>query len=323
MRPKFAILVILAFTSLTSAPLIAQSTAAANVTAGAFGANYGGGNFTFPARVGVGTASPTHLLSVGPATIPAVQSSFTAVIGDATEGRLGVAAGTGQAAVIRGRSDYAAVNAYNYNAFSPMPLILQDPSFDGGAPSRVGIGTTTPAAKLDVAGDAKISVRAGIGTAPNPSYALDVAGDVNISGNVNAKYQDVAEWVPTTGPVVPGTVVVVSDHGVDGVSASRVAYDTRVAGVVSAQPGITLGTAAAGKAAIATTGRVRVRVDASRGAIAKGDLLVTSDRPGMAMRSEPVDVAGVKMHRPGTLIGKALEPLASGEGEILVLLSLQ
>jgi hypothetical protein len=29
------------------------------------------------------------------------------------------------------------------------------------------------------------------------------------------------------------------------------------------------------------------------------------------------------MHRPGTLIGKALEPLSEGEGEILVLLSLQ
>jgi hypothetical protein len=41
------------------------------------------------------------------------------------------------------------------------------------------------------------------------------------------------------------------------------------------------------------------------------------------MRSEPVEFAGVKMHRPATVIGKALEPLAQGEGEILVLLSLQ
>jgi hypothetical protein len=29
------------------------------------------------------------------------------------------------------------------------------------------------------------------------------------------------------------------------------------------------------------------------------------------------------MHAPGTIIGKALEPLAGGKGEILVLLSLQ
>jgi hypothetical protein len=93
--------------------------------------------------------------------------------------------------------------------------------------------------------------------------------------------------------------------------------------VVSAQPGLTLGEGSSSKATIATTGRVRVRVDATKGAIALGDLLVTSDKPGMAMKSEPVDLGGIKMHRPGTLIGKALEPLASGEGEILVLLSLQ
>jgi hypothetical protein len=41
------------------------------------------------------------------------------------------------------------------------------------------------------------------------------------------------------------------------------------------------------------------------------------------MKSEPLDLGGVKIHRPGTLIGKALEPLAKGQGEILVLLSLQ
>jgi hypothetical protein len=43
----------------------------------------------------------------------------------------------------------------------------------------------------------------------------------------------------------------------------------------------------------------------------------------MAMKSEPLDIAGVKLHRPGALIGKALEALPTGQGEILVLLSLQ
>jgi hypothetical protein len=74
---------------------------------------------------------------------------------------------------------------------------------------------------------------------------------------------------------------------------------------------------------VATTGRVRVKVDATRGPIRVGDLLVTSDKEGVAMKSEPVDLGGIKMHRPGTIIGKALEPLDNGVGEILVLLSLQ
>jgi hypothetical protein len=68
---------------------------------------------------------------------------------------------------------------------------------------------------------------------------------------------------------------------------------------------------------------VKVRVDASENPIRIGDLLVSSDTPGMAMRSQAIDIGGVKIHRPGTLIGKALEPLESGHGEILVLLSLQ
>ena len=165
--------------------------------------------------------------------------------------------------------------------------------------------------------------RVGIGmTAASAAYTLDVAGTIH-GTNVIATYQDVAEWVPAAEEMAPGTVVVVQSGSLNTVSLSRRAYDTSVAGVVSAQPGVILGVAAPSKALVATTGRVKVRVDASHGRIDAGDLLVTSDRPGVAMRSEPIDLGGAKLHRPGTLIGKALEPLAGGEGEILVLLSLQ
>lgn len=147
--------------------------------------------------------------------------------------------------------------------------------------------------------------------------------DLVVDGNIAAKYQDVAEWVPATVAMPPGTLVVLNGAKSNEVMPSTRPYDTTVAGVVSAQPGLLLGEAGASKAKIATTGRVKIRVDATSRPIAIGDLLVTSDKPGLAMRSEPIDVGGVKIHRPGTLIGKALEPLAGGEGEILVLLSLQ
>jgi len=167
--------------------------------------------------------------------------------------------------------------------------------------------------------------RIGIGLVPGtePAAALDVSGDINVSGNINAKFQDMAEWVAAPSSLSPGTVVVVDPRGQNGVVPSTVAYDTSVAGVVSATPGLLLGEPSDSKAKIATTGRLKVRVDASRASIRAGDLLVSSDKPGIAMRSEAIDVGGVKIHRPGTLIGKALEPLESGEGEILVLLSLQ
>jgi hypothetical protein len=152
---------------------------------------------------------------------------------------------------------------------------------------------------------------------------LVVDGTIKASSVIGAVYQDVAEWVPASQPVAAGTVVVLNAAKSNEVMASFRAYDTAVAGVVSERPGIILGTASPAKAQIATTGRVKVKVDATKHAVAVGDLLVTSDKPGMAMVSEPIDLGGVKIHRPGTLIGKALEPLPSGEGEILVLLSLQ
>lgn len=161
------------------------------------------------------------------------------------------------------------------------------------------------------------------GAAPAVALTVNSDGNLKVTGNIEAKYQDVAEWVPAGGQLEPGTVVVLNRAKNNEVTESSAAYDTAVAGVVSTMPGVLLGESGPDKAMIATTGRVRMRVDASRRAIAVGDLLVTSGRPGMAMASEAVDVGGVKIHRPGTLIGKALEPLAEGEGEILVLLSLQ
>jgi hypothetical protein len=120
-----------------------------------------------------------------------------------------------------------------------------------------------------------------------------------------------------------GTVVILDPEQSNQVMASVKGYDTRVAGVVSAQPGIVLGEASANKVMVATTGRVKVKVDATLAPIHVGDLLVTSDCEGLAMKSVPLSLSGVALHRPGTLIGKALEALESGRGQILVLLSLQ
>jgi hypothetical protein len=232
------------------------------------------------------------------------------------------------------------------------------------AAGNIGIGTTAPAVKLDVAGqvrsssggfvfpDGTVQTTASTGSNPSsqwttsganifytagnvgigtsgPTSRLHVAGDgrvtgnLTVDGNIAAKYQDVAEWVPATQQFNAGTVVVLDPTRSNQVTSSSTSYDTRVAGVVSQQPGIMLGEKGDNKVLVATTGRVRMKVDATRAPIQIGDLLVTSDREGFAMKSLPLEIGGARMHRPGTLIGKALEPLTSGTGEILVLLSLQ
>ncbi|HEX7420964.1 MAG TPA: hypothetical protein VF505_13830 [Thermoanaerobaculia bacterium] len=170
----------------------------------------------------------------------------------------------------------------------------------------------------------------GIGVAPAANVRLSVTGDVNVTGSItgtsviNAVYgQDVAEWVGTSQSNGAGTVMVLDRTRNNEVVASMHAYDTAVAGVLSDHAGIVLGKNAPNKVQVATTGRVPVRVDATKHPIRIGDLLVTSDKPGIAMYSEPVEFSGIKMHRPGTIVGKALEPLEKGEGTVLVLLSLQ
>jgi Peptidase_G2, IMC autoproteolytic cleavage domain len=209
---------------------------------------------------------------------------------------------------------------------------------DGTATNqRLGIITGGGVEALVVNNDGRV----GVGIAnPGANYKLDVNGNANITGTmhttgaitadgaitgatVNATYQDVAEWVPSTQKLSAGTVVVLDTNKTNHVLASTRAYDTSVAGVVSDTPGVILGQGSADKLKVATTGRVKVRVDATRAPIRVGDLLVTSGVEGVAMKSVPVDLGGVQIHRPGTIIGKALEPLDKGTGEILVLLSLQ
>lgn len=170
---------------------------------------------------------------------------------------------------------------------------------------NVGISTASPTEKLHVTGNVK------------------VIGNIDVSGNINAKYQDMAEWVESSQQLAAGTVVILDSSKSNQVIASIRSYDSRVAGVISLQPGIALGEQGEGRVLVATTGRVKVKVDATNGPIEIGDLLVTSNKEGVAMKSVPVEIGGVLIHRPGTLIGKALEPLAQGTGEILVLLSMQ
>jgi hypothetical protein len=100
-------------------------------------------------------------------------------------------------------------------------------------------------------------------------------------------------------------------------------YSKAVAGIYSTKPGL-LGTVHTmfdseieQEIPLAVVGVVPCKVSVENGAIAPGDLLVSSSTPGYAMK-------GTNRRRMlGSIVGKALEPLTGGNGTILVLVTLQ
>jgi hypothetical protein len=295
-----------------------------------------GGNTTTSDKVGVGTTAPVSELHVVSQTATVNLRGLTVdhYTNDANAALLtGRKARGTLAAPLAVQTGDLIVNlfpmAYDGSAFinaARIRFLVDGAVSAGSVPTAFQILTGANASgverlRVTSAGDV------GIGTG-SPAQRLHVVGNLRVDGeitgtNIKAQYQDLAEWVPSQSDLAPGTVVIVDRSIGNGVTESSSAYDTSVAGVVSAKPGIILGEGGASKEQVATTGRVRVKVDASAGAIEIGDLLVTSGKPGRAMKSMPIAIAGVTLHRPGTIVGKALERLESGEGEILVLLSLQ
>lgn len=151
------------------------------------------------------------------------------------------------------------------------------------------------------------------------------AGNMNVTNDIVLANADCAEEFDVSVPALsssnPGTVMVVCDEG--SVRPSGTAYDRRVVGVVSGggdyRPGIILDRkeSATERKPIALMGKVFCNVDSTYGAVEIGDLLVTSETPGCAMKAADPSRAF------GAVIGKALRPLHAGQGMIPILVALQ
>ena len=115
----------------------------------------------------------------------------------------------------------------------------------------------------------------------------------NVYGTaVHALYADLAERYTSDSQYPPGTVVVFGTT--TEVTASYQPNDTRVAGVVSTNPAYTMNAGING-VDVALQGRVPCQVT---GPVTRGDLMVSSPIPGVAMANNNPPI--------GAVIGKAL-----------------
>ena len=131
---------------------------------------------------------------------------------------------------------------------------------------------------------------------------------------------DVAERVRASEALAPGDLVGFDVKHPGSYRKTSLPYSHLVAGVISTRPGITLANDLAKALGgsvdqffLVLMGRVPVRATAENGPIHPGDLLVSSSRPGYAMR------CGDTQRCEGAIIGKALEALRGQDGLILVL----
>ena len=290
--------------------------------------------------VGIGTASPAAPFAVnGVGTSQVGYPSVADLFGSNGE-RVRLAIGnTGTSS-----SHSSALTFYGMNGASPQATfeIGTDLSYSGNqnfylwdgrsgqidwftdSAGNFGIGTTAPAAKLEVNGnlisDGSLTVKGQGGVTFSDGTTQSTAFTGVVCGG------DYAESVDVTGDRThyePGDLMVI-DPNVEGkFLKSAQPYSTFVTGIYSTKPGVvgrrqlTDRSNIKDEVPMAMTGIVPTKVSAENGAIKPGDLLVTSSRLGYAMKGTDRSLM------LGAVIGKALGHLDSGTGMIEVVVTLQ
>jgi len=168
------------------------------------------------------------------------------------------------------------------------------------------------------------------------SYAnkarIDKTGKGFFNGGTQTGGADVAELFDVEGPVVnyePGDVMVISESSDRTMEKSSEPVSTRVAGVYATKPGVTLTERNIDDnldqlVPVGVIGVIPTKVCDENGPIKRGDLLVTSSKPGHAMKAIPVKINDILIYPTGAILGKALENFDKGrQGMIKVLVNVK
>ena len=156
---------------------------------------------------------------------------------------------------------------------------------------------------------------------------IDQDGKAFFNGGTQVGGADVAEYFDVEGSrkqYEPGDVLVISQQTDRTVEKSSIPYSTLVSGVYATKPGLSLTEKNAEKNALANMvpmgviGVLPTKVCLEGGNIKRGDLIVTSSLPGVAMKGDPEKI------KVGQVLGKALQDFnGNSTGIIKVLVSVK
>ncbi|MEK7113955.1 MAG: hypothetical protein AAB850_00165, partial [Patescibacteria group bacterium] len=255
-------------------------------------------------NVGIGTTTPNQKLSIfNSAADSAIE--FSSLTGNPYKWTIG--------------QDYS--DAGKFKISSSTALGTSDRFVIDGS-GNVGIGTTSPYARLSV-----VNTAAGLydifaissSTTSGLVFKVDSYGNTTGDGAYTSPAADYAEYFYTKSVgLKSGEVVCVDILENNAVKRCERGADNNVMGIVSTKPSV-IGNATKAAAAdpshyavIGMLGQVEAYASAENGPIVVGDSLTSaSSTPGVAMRADSGD----------STVGIALEPLSVGTGKIKVLIS--
>jgi hypothetical protein len=244
----------------------------------------------------------------GPALVALADGNGNAITANADNGGDGVETtvdGSGNAlyAWTPTFSTGRAARLVNYNSGNANSVLTVETHSAGDiAVFKAGDPATTNVARIDATGR-------GFFNGGTQNSGADIAEAFDVEGNPN-QYE-------------AGDILVISTDKDRAVEKSSTPYSTLVAGVYATKPGVLLteehiDSKLEGKVPMGVVGVIPTKVCLEGGAIKRGDMLVTSSIPGVAMKADPDKV------KIGQVLGKALQDYtAATVGKINVLVNVK
>jgi len=208
-------------------------------------------------------------------------------------------------------------------------LFAWTPNFSNGRAARLvnfNDGNINPVLTVEQHSNGSIAVFKSGNPGTVNVARINAAGRGFFNGGTQTGGADIAESFETIGltsSYEPGDILIISTTKDRAVEKSATPYSSLVAGVYATKPGVLLteehiDSDLKGQIPMGVIGVLPTKVCLEGGAISRGDLLVTSSIPGVAMKADPDKV------KIGQVLGKALEGYNNqGINKIKVLVSIK